>query len=495
MAHRTSVHDLKTLILSFHSLIAIETVEEQRVRSLLHEVAVDLQMPMFEWSLTTGFHRFAGAAIGETRDPLAALRHIESIAANDAIYLLEDMAPHLTNPSICRPLRDLTQRLTATRSAVVLTGDPIELPKDIEALAVRFALELPDADELRDLVRTVIDAVGARQRVSVELTRDDAQNLVHALSGLTLNQARQVIAQAVVNDGRLTADDIQTVVRAKGELIERGGILEFFPVEENAFQLGGFARLKAWLESARVGFTDEARALNLEAPKGILLVGVQGCGKSLAAKFVAREWQLPLLKLDAGRLYDKYVGESEKNFRKATSLAEAMAPVVLWIDEVEKVFAQGGSGEADGGLSQRLFGTFLTWLQEKECEVFVVGAANDLMSVPPELLRKGRFDEIFFVDLPSAEERANIFAIHLGLRKQDPSKFDLAALASATDGFSGAEIEQAVVSALYRSLQRKQPLTDAAIVDAARSTIPLSVARAEDVAEVRALGKRFTPVR
>ena len=495
MSHRTSVHDLKSLVLSFHSLIAIETVEEERVRSLLHEVAVDLRLPMFEWSLTDGFHRFAGAAIGETREPLAALRHIESIAGNEAIYLLKDLAPHLSNPAVARPLRELAQRLTATRAAVVLTGDPIELPKDIDALAVRFELELPDPDELRDLVRTVIDAMSARQRVAVELTREEAQQLVLALSGLTLNQARQVIAQTVVDDGRLSGGDIQTIIRCKGEMIERGGILEFFPIQENRFQIGGFARLKSWLESARVGFTAEAKALNLEAPKGILLVGVQGCGKSLAAKFVAREWQMPLLKLDAGRLYEKYVGESEKNFRKATTLAEAMAPVVLWIDEVEKVFAQGGSGEADGGLSQRLFGALLTWLQEKEQAVFVVGAANDLMSVPPELLRKGRFDEIFFVDLPDAEERASILAIHLSLRKQDPSRFDLRALAAATDGFSGAEIEQAVVSALYRSLQRKQPLTDAAIVEAARSTVPLSVARAEDVAAIRELGRRFTPVR
>jgi SpoVK/Ycf46/Vps4 family AAA+-type ATPase len=278
-------------------------------------------------------------------------------------------------------------------------------------------------------------------------------------------------------------------------MIERGGILEFFPVEENRFEIGGFARLKGWLENARVGFTPEARALNLEAPKGILLVGVQGCGKSLAAKFIARDWQLPLLKLDAGRLYEKYVGESEKNFRKATTLAEAMAPVVLWIDEVEKVFAQGGSSEADGGLSQRLFGAFLTWLQEKVEEVFVVGAANDLMSVPPELLRKGRFDEIFFVDLPTAEERVSIFTIHLRLRKQDPTKFDLPMLATATEGFSGAEIEQAVISALYRSLFTKQPLSAESIVEAARSTTPLSVARAEDIDAIRELGTRFTPVR
>jgi hypothetical protein len=494
MSHRSSVHDLKSLVLSFHSLIAIETVEEERVRSLLIEVAGDLRQPFYEWSVTEGLQRLRGVTVDGTQDALTALRHIDRIDG-DSVYLLKDLAPHLSNANAARALRDLTHKLTATRSALVLTGDPIELPRDIEGMAIRFTLELPDENELRDLVRTVVDAVSARQQVRVDLSRDDAQRLVNALSGLTLNQAQQVIAQAIVEDGCLSADDIQTVIRCKGELIERGGVLEFFPVEENKFQLGGFARLKAWLDRARVGFSPQARALNLEAPKGLLIVGVQGCGKSLAAKFIARQWQLPLLKLDAGRLYDKYIGESEKNFRKATELAEAMAPVVLWIDEIEKVFAQGGTGEADAGLSQRLFGSFLTWLQEKNAAVFVVGAANDLFNVPPELLRKGRFDEIFFVDLPTAEERANIFRIHLALRKQNPDGFDLKALAAATEGFSGAEIEQAVISALYRSLQQKQPLTANTIIEAVQSTVPLSVARREDIERIRAMARgRFTPV-
>src|SRR3954468_24328654 len=495
MSHRTSVHDLKSLVLSFHSLIGIETVEEDRVRSLLIEVANDLKLPFYEWSLTSGFNRLRGATITGTQDALRALHHINEIENTDAIYLLKDMARHLDNPNVGRALRELSQKLMSTRSAVVLTGDPLELPKDFEALAVRFALEMPDLTELRDVVRSVVDSISARQRVQIDLSRDDAVRLVQALQGLTINQARQVVAQAIVEDGRLSAADIRTVVRCKGEMIERGGILEFFPVEENTFDIGGFARLKAWLESARVGFTPEARALNLNAPKGVLLVGVQGCGKSLASKFVAREWELPLLKLDAGRLYEKCVGESEKNFRNAAALAEAMAPVVLWIDEIEKAFAQGGSSESDGGLSQRLFGSFLTWLQEKKDEVFVVGAANDLMNVPPELLRKGRFDEIFFVDLPARDERISIFAIPLRLRKQTSENFDLAALADATEGFSGAEIEQAVISALYRSLQKKQPLTVAALIEAANSTTPLSVSRAEDVARVQEVGKPFTPVR
>ncbi len=474
MSHRSAVHELKTLVLSFHSLLTIETVEEERVRSLLIEVANDLRLPFYEWSVTEGLRRLRGATMDMTQDALMALKNIDRFDF-DAIYLFKDLAPHLSNANIARALRELAQKLVSTRSMIVLTGSPIELPADLDALAVRFELQLPDEQELRELIRSVIDSITARQPVRVDLSREDAQRLVRSLSGLTLNQARQVIAQAIVDDGRLSADDIQMIIKRKGELLEQGGVLEFFPAGTNRFELGGFERLKSWLDSARVGFTPAARELNLEPPKGILLVGVQGCGKSLAAKFVARQWELPLLKLDAGRLYDKYIGETERNFRKATTLAEAMAPVVLWIDEIEKVFAQGGSGESDGGLSHRLFGSFLTWLQEKSASVFVVGAANDLMNVPPELLRKGRFDEIFFVDLPTPEERQKIFRIHLALRKQDPQQFDLAALAQGTEGFSGAEIEQVVISALYRVLQQKQPLTTQALIEAANSTVPLSI--------------------
>jgi hypothetical protein len=495
MSHRTSVHDLKSLILSFHPLVAIETVEEERVRSLLTEIGADLRFPLFEWSVTDGVRRVHGARVEQTDDPLAALRHVDKHHEADAIYLFKDLAPHLATPNVARTLRDVADRLASTRSAIVISGDPLELPRDIDSLAVRFRLELPGEEELRAVVRGVLDSVGRRQPVRVELTRDEARELVHALSGLTLNQARQVIAQAVVDDGQLTAADVQTVIRCKGEIIARGGLLEFYPLGENQFEIGGFAKLKDWLASARVGFTAEARAMNLSAPKGVLFVGVQGCGKSLAAKFIAREWGLPLLKLDAGRLYDKYVGESEKNLRRATALAEAMAPVVLWIDEIEKAFAQTTSSDADGGVSQRLFATFLTWLQEKKDEVFVVGAANDLMRLPPELLRKGRFDEIFFVDLPTEAERGAIFRIHLALRKLDAAKFDVVSLAQASEGFSGAEIEQAVISSLYRCLQQKQQPSTETIAAALYATVPLSVSRAEDVARIREMAvQRFRPV-
>jgi hypothetical protein len=494
MSHRQSVHDLKSLVRSFHSLIAVETVEEERVRAIAAEVAADLDLPFFEWSVTTGFRRGHGLTVGNTHDALAVLKHIEEMQG-DAMYLLKDLAPHLTKFEVARALRELTQKMTHTRSAIIITGEPLELSRDIDSMAVRFDLQLPDETERRQAIRHVVDAMKARQPVQVDLTRDDVHRLVQALAGLTLNQTRRVIAQAILADGRLSTEDVERIVKMKGEIIERGGILEFFPAEENRFEIGGFARLKEWLAHARIGFTPEARAVNLQPPKGVLLVGVQGCGKSLAAKFIAREWQLPLLKLDAGRLYEKYVGESEKNFRRATQFAEAMAPVVLWVDEIEKAFASGTSNDADGGLSQRLFASFLTWLQEKKEGVFVVGAANDLQRMPPELLRKGRFDEIFFVDLPTRDERANIFAIHLRMRNQDAAQFDASALAGASDGFSGAEIEQAVIAALYRALHAKQPLTTERVVEALRATVPLSVARAEDVARIRAFAQgRFTPV-
>lgn len=495
MSHRQAVHDLRSLVRSFHSLIAIETVEEDRVRAMLSEVAAELQLPLFEWSVASGFRRGHGLVIGDTFEALAALRHIESMNG-DAIYLMKDLAPHLVKPEAARALRELVQKMAHTASAVVMTGDPVELSRDIDALAVRFELPLPDESERRNAIRAVLDSMKARQPVQVDLGREDAQKLIQALAGLTLQQTRRVVAQAILEDGKLSHLDVERVIRWKGEILERGGILEFFPPDDLRFELGGFARLKAWLERARVGFTPEAKALNLDPPKGVLFAGVQGCGKSLAAKFIARQWELPLLKLDAGRLYEKYVGESEKNFRRATTVAEAMAPVVLWIDEIEKAFASGTAADADGGLSQRLFASFLTWLQEKKEGVFVVGAANDLTRMPPELLRKGRFDEIFFVDLPLRDERAAIVAIHLRLRKQDPAAFDVEKIADESEGFSGAEIEQVVIAALYRSLHTKQPLTTEALIDAVRATVPLSVSRREDVERLRTFAAgRFTPVR
>jgi SpoVK/Ycf46/Vps4 family AAA+-type ATPase len=453
-----------------------------------------------------------------TATPLAVLQHLQSLTV-EAIFWLKDLAPHLQDAAVARLLREVASTFSRSRATCVLTGHPVTLPPDIEKAAVRLDLRLPDQNELKAMLHSVLESLAPRTSLSRPRSTTVVQGMLgsiadgnptpigpsvkeldailRALQGLTLHQARQVVAQCIVEDGRLSADDVQSILKRKVQAIKDGGLLEYYPLEDNRFELGGFAKLKAWLERARVGFTPEAKALNLTPPRGIMLVGVPGCGKSLAAKAIAREWQLPLLKLDAGRLFDKFIGESEKNFRKAIETAESLAPIVLWIDEIEKAMAAGGgSGEADAGLSRRLFGAFLTWLQEKKQEVFVVATANDLTSLPPELLRKGRFDEIFFVDLPDDEEREAIWKIHLGLRKQDAAKFDLMKIVSASDGFSGSEIEQAVVAALYRALHGKTPLTTDLLIEELSHTVPLSVTRREDIERLRDTAEgRFVNVR
>jgi hypothetical protein len=520
MALSTSVHDLRTLIRSFHPLIVIETVEEDRVLSLLQSVTAQERMPLFEWSITRGLTRHDdGPALSRmTATPLAVLQHLQGLTV-EAVFWLKDLAPHLQHAAVARQLREVTALYDRTRSTCILTGEPIVLPSDLDRIAVRYRLNLPERDELQAMLDNLLQSldhrvprakpqsttlgqsiVGSFRKAKQDdgkLLPQEREAILRALQGMTLHQARQVITQCVMDDGTLTAKDVQKILDRKIQSVKDGGLLEYYPLEDNRFELGGFANLKSWLERAKVGFSQEAKALNLMPPRGILLVGVPGCGKSLAAKVIAREWHLPLLKLDAGRLFDKFIGESEKNFRKATEMAESLSPIVLWIDEIEKAMVSGGGGgEAGGGLGRRLFGAFLTWLQEKKQEVFVVATANDLSSLPPELLRKGRFDEIFFVDLPDNGERTAIWKIHLGLRKQDSKKFDLVKLVSASDGFSGSEIEQAVVSALYRALHQRMPLTTDLLIEEVIHTVPLSIARREDIDQLREMAQgRFVNVR
>src|SRR5215217_7376540 len=434
MALSTSVHDLRTLVRSRHPLIVIETVEEERVLSLLHSAAAQERMPLFEWSVTRGLTRADDMPTVNkmTATPQAMLQHLTGLTV-EGLFWLKDFAPHLQEAPVARQLREVSQQFSRSRATCVLTGDPLTLPLDIDKLAVRLNLQLPDRDELQSMLQSVLQSLTPRtasrtlrsttvahsilHSITVAATSSDhgppvqeRDAILNALQGLTLTQARQVLTQCVVEDGTLSADDVQTILQRKVQSIKDGGLLEYFPLGDNRFELGGFTNLKSWLERAKTGFTAEAKALNLTPPRGIMLVGVPGCGKSLAAKAIAREWRLPLLKLDAGRLFDKFIGESEKNFRRAIAMAESLAPIVLWIDEIEKAMvAGGGSGEADAGLSRRLFGAFLTWLQEKKQDVFVVATANNLSALPPELLRKGRFDEIFFVDLPDDYEREAVW--------------------------------------------------------------------------------------
>mgnify|MGYP002784316991 CR=1 FL=1 len=511
MTFAVRVRHFQTLLLSYHPVIVIETVEEERVQTLLKDSVQDMKMFLYEWSITRGLVKSSAvenrwqnecappgmnqpAAIDRTIDPADMLEHLQEIP-HKAVYWLKDFAKHLNDPVVARQFREVAQLFSQNSSSLVISGTGITLPPEISHDAVYFDMKLPGRDELQQIVSEVVRSLSAKNRIQVELQKSDMHLLVQALRGMTLKQARQVVAYAALEDGKLTSADVKRILHRKAQVIREESVLEYLPLNGNMPELGGFAGLKQWLNRARVGFSPQAQELNLPAPKGILIVGIQGCGKSLAAKAIAQEWQLPLLKLDAGRLYDKYVGESERNFRQAVKLAESMSPAVLWIDEIEKSLGSTDS-DADGGLTRRLFGSFLTWMQEKSQEVFVVATANDISKIPPELLRKGRFDEIFFVDLPDMQERGSILRIHLTQRKQLPQSFDMVALIAATEGFSGAEIEQAVTTALYNALYTGTPLDTAMLLEAIKSTVPLSVSRREKLESLRAIAQeRFVSVK
>jgi SpoVK/Ycf46/Vps4 family AAA+-type ATPase len=319
----------------------------------------------------------------------------------------------------------------------------------------------------------------------VKLSGDEVGRLIAQLQGLTLFEVKKILTKVVVEDGHFTADDIPKIVEAKRDVINASGVLEYYSTEESMDEVAGLTQLKDWLHKRKAAFSepDRARAFGLSPPRGLLLLGVQGCGKSMCAKAIASAWGLPLIRLDPSRLYNKFFGESERNLRRATKTAEAMAPIVLWIDEIEKAFAQ--SGDQDSGTSTRIFGTLLTWMQDKKASVFVVATSNDVSRLPPELLRKGRFDEIFFVDLPSPEVRKAIFEVHLKRRGRDPASFDLAKLATDSEGFSGAEIEQAVLSALYSAFAQNVEPDTAIIAEEIARTVPLSVTARERIEALR----------
>jgi ATPase family associated with various cellular activities (AAA) len=490
-----SVHDLRTLVLSRYPAILIDTAEEERASLLITAVATQVHLPIYDWTISKGLGP-AGHPSGlpGSAPPANALANLGDVR-QDALFVLYDFARHLGDPAISRTFRDLLERFSSPSrlSTILLVGTGATLPVEIAPHVVTYELTPPTRSDYAVVVAAVADSLVATGRARVTLSPQEQTAFAAALTGLTVNQARQLLARVAIEDGTLDAGDLGRVQELKAAALRDDGLLEFFPAEDNPTELGGFGRLREWLDRAALSRSPEAAAMNLPVPRGILLVGVQGCGKSLAAKYVARAWGLPLLKLDAARLYDKFVGETEKNLRRAIATAESLAPCVLWLDEIEKAMAP--SGGEDGGVSQRLLGSFLTWLQEKRADVFVVATANDLSKLPPELLRKGRFDEIFFVDLPGAAEREAIFRIHLGLRRVDVAAFDLPALSAAADGFSGAEIEQAVIAAALRALQAKQPLSTALVVEELGATVPLSRSRAEDVKALRewAAG-RFVPV-
>ena len=476
--------DLRLLIQSRYPLLYVESYDEERLEQSLVRICRELRIPFFTWSVHQGLHGEDTFSLDETRQPAKLLEEIRA-RRGPALYLLRDFHPYLSEPAVVRSLRELAQE-PGHLVTVVLCSPAIELPVELRKVAARYRLQLPSPEELRECVLETFNQLKPGRSLHFGLDQTQLGQLVRSLSGMSLSEARRLVTSCVLDDGVLDAADLPKALAAKMEELEESSVLELLGFDRDSAPLGGLWRLKEWLHRFRAGFSERARQLGLRAPRGVLLVGVQGCGKSLAAKEIAREWGVPLARLDPSRLFDKYIGESERNLRNALETAEALAPIVLWIDEIEKVFASGGSSEADAGLGRRLFGSFLTWMQEREGAVFVAATANDLSSIPPELLRKGRFDEVFFIDLPDAAARREIFTIHLRLRHQKPESFDLEGLARDAEGFSGAEIEQAVVSALYGLVAEGGPeLTDARLRAELQRTVPLVRSCREEIDALR----------
>lgn len=465
-------------------VIVVETPEEARALHLAERVANLQETALYAWSVTAGIRRVNGRDAAAGTGPLAdALRHILTTPAA-GLYALLDPYPFLEDPVCQRYVREIAMGHTRCARTLVLVGARITLPPEIQRMSASFSLALPTAADIRRIFREEIDLwVAQHDGRKPAGDAEAAESLVQHLVGMYQDDARRLLRQALRSDGSITWDDVAVALRQKHHALEGGGVLQLQTDMEKFAAVGGQARLKRWLDRRREAFVGDAEALGLDVPRGILLLGVQGGGKSLAAKAIAGSWGLPLLRLDFACLYNKYFGETERNLREALKMAEQMAPCVLWMDEIEKGLA---SGEHDGGVSQRVLGTLLTWMAERRAPVFLVATANAIHRLPPELVRKGRFDELFFVDLPAEAARAEIFRIHLARRELAPEQFDLALLAAASTGFSGAEIEQAVVSALYAAQARQCAVDQALLLATLQQTAPLSVVMAEELAALRA---------
>jgi len=474
--------DLRVLLASQYPLLVISTREEQRFLHLLRRAAAGLGLPVWVWSAATGLARDGREPMYGTVDPRRALQFVTDLA-DPGIFVFTDAHHPLQDPVTLRAVKDAALQAESGQT-IVLTAPRPTMPPELESLAVPWVLRPPDRSELRAMVRRTSEDLIA-VRTAVRLSPKEESGVVDALTGLTMADAERLLQRAVVRDGALGSEDIAYLRAEKAEMLNTDGVLEI--VERHAAGLGGIGgleALKAWLAMRNEALqSGRANAMGLDPPRGILLMGVPGCGKSLAAKALATEWHRPLVLLDPSRLYGRFVGQSEERLTGALAAVEAMSPVVLWIDEIEKGFAAGGEG--DGGVSRRILGTFLRWLQERPDGVFVIATANDVMVLPPELLRKGRFDEIFFVDLPDGDARRAIFSAHLAGRGHAPERFDLDKLAAVSTGFSGAEIEAAVVGALYRAFGAGQDLTTDELAAEVDSTVPLSISRSEDVARLR----------
>jgi ATPase family protein associated with various cellular activities (AAA) len=539
---------LKVLINSSTPIVVMETVEETRAVALVREASAELNLPTFEWSIADGLVRSGtlapaspGGAVGQiesskwtsadgffrtevktttipvdraklqdaiaamaasvsaksaagtqtaiynTKEPAQALANMASMSLQ-AVFILKDFHRHMDDPVVIRRLREVAQKFSTARQTVVLTGPSIAIPAEISALVEFLELPLPDRRRLRQIIDEVFNQVSKtrtlQRRADVNVLNAIAENL----RGLTEDEAERAVTQAIVTRYALCPEVVTDVLEAKKDMLRRTGLLDIIDVTDDMSSIGGLENLKTWLRQRKGAWEPAAREFGLESPRGMIVLGVQGCGKSLCARAVAGEWKLPLLKFQTAAVFDKFLGETEKRIQKLFQVAEQLAPAVLWIDELEKVFAGTGTDAAasDAGTSSRMLGAFLSWMQDRKAPVFIAATSNNVMALPPELIRKGRFDELFFVDLPNSVERRAIFTIQLTRRKRNASEFDLARLVTASKGYSGAELDTAIQTAMYAAFSEKKPLTTEAILQALATSVPLSTTRAEDIEALRA---------
>ena len=476
--------DLELLIASRYPLLVAQVHDEPRFTALLHAAAADLLLPVWTWSATHGLSRDGQVRQLGTEDPGRALAFVAEVDG-PGIFVFVDFCSFLQNPVVTRRVKEIAQA-SKEGQTLVLTGSRPDVPADVADLAVRWTLPPLGRGDIEGVVHRVLDDLATGGQVRLEVDRQTMEGLVDALAGLSGSEAERLLRRAALRDGAIDAGDVSFVRRTRAELVSEDRVVDLVdPGDVDVPHVGGMEHLKRWLAVRGRAHEPAAARFGLEPPRGVLLTGVPGCGKSMMARALAHTWGYPLALLDPARLYGPYVGQSEERLSEALSSVEAMRPVVLWIDEIEKGFSAGG-GMADGGVSQRLLGTFLRWLQDRAPGVFVVATCNEVDQLPPELLRKGRFDEVFFVDLPDRAERQAIFSMHLQRRHRDPAVFDLARLAAAAEGFSGAEIEAAVVSALYSAYASGVEVTTDGIVAELAATVPLARSRAEDVQRLRA---------
>lgn len=483
------INDISIMVRARYPIIYVVSWEEKRVEAALLEIARQRQKSIFGWTITQGMVNLDSApnytSHDATMDPIAALDYIQRYQKS-ALFVLKDFHPFMNDTRVIRKLRDLTILLKTSYKSIVLLAPILKIPDELEKDISVLDYPLPSLEELGQQLDKIIFSVQDNKKIQVNLDKGGKEKILHATQGLTLVEAENVFAKTIVANSRIDPLDIPLILSEKKQIIRKTGILEYFSPDETIADVGGLDNLKGWLHKRTRAFSEEARTYGLPQPKGVLLLGVSGSGKSLVAKAVASLWNLPLLRLDVGSVFSGLVGSSEANIRSVIKTAESISPCLMWLDEMDKALSGVFSSNfSDGGTTARVLSSFLTWMQEKTAPVFLIATANDISALPPELLRKGRLDEIFFLDLPSSRERLDIFRIHLIKRGRKPEDYDLSLLASLSKGFSGSEIEEVIISALYDSFDAQRELETIDIVNTIRQSVPLSHTMREAIDALR----------